>query len=70
METFTQAESSREGRKRTREAERLVQDVRENLGAPSNQRRQIRSPDWYTGYMAFMTKLVETKTSFFEEEVE
>jgi len=39
VETTTKAEPSIEGRKGTKEAERLVQDVRENVGAHSNQCR-------------------------------
>lgn len=39
MEIFTQENSSREGRKRTREVDRLLDDARENVGAPSSQRR-------------------------------
>ena len=61
MEVTTQAESSKEGKKRTKEVERLVHDARENVGAPSNQRIQRRSPYWYNGYMALMTKLVKTE---------
>lgn len=34
VETSTQAESSRDGQKCTREAGRLLEDVRENVGAP------------------------------------
>ena len=70
METSIQAEPSREGRKRTRELERLVQDARENVGDRSSQRMQRRSPDQYTGYMDLMTDLVETEPSSFEEAVE
>jgi len=39
VETSTQAKSSREGRKHTREADRLLDDARENVGAPYSQRR-------------------------------
>lgn len=70
VETTTQVEPSREGRKRTREAETLVHDARENVGAPSNKHRHIRSPNWYTSYMSLMTKLVESGPSPFKEEVE
>ena len=70
MGKTTQAKPSREGRKRTREAERLVQDAWENVGAPLNQLGQRRSLDQYNSYMALMTKLVETKSSSFEEVVE
>jgi len=34
VETSTQAESSRDGRNCTREADRLLEDARENVGAP------------------------------------
>eukprot|EP00253_Pinus_taeda_P012538 PITA_12538 len=36
VETSTQAESSRDGRKHTREDDRLLEDVRENMGTPSS----------------------------------
>jgi hypothetical protein len=54
-------------KERTREADRLLQDARENVGAPTSQHRQRRSPDRYTGYMALMSELVETEPSSFEE---
>jgi len=44
VETSTQAESSRDGWKCTREANKLLEDARENVGAPSSQRRQRRLP--------------------------
>ena len=34
VETSIQAESSRDGWKRTREADKLLEDARENVGAP------------------------------------
>ena len=55
VETFTQEKPSKECRKRTREVDILVQDVRENVGAPSNFCMQRRSLDRYTGYMALVT---------------
>eukprot|EP00253_Pinus_taeda_P018792 PITA_18792 len=70
VETSNQVEPSREGRKRTREAEIIVHNTRENVGAPSNQCRQRNSPDRYTRYMALMIDLVEIETSSFEEAVE
>lgn len=70
METSTQAKSSRDGRKHTREADRLLEDVRENVGAPSSQHRQRRSPERYTGYMALFGECVEIKASSFEEAVQ
>ena len=39
VETPTHAESSRDGRKHIREAGRLLHDMRENVGAPTSQRR-------------------------------
>lgn len=47
-----------------------MQDVRENVGAPSNLHKQRRSPDCYTSYMDLMTELVEIKPSSFKEVVE
>ena len=37
MKTSTQEESSREGRKHTKEADILIHDARENVGAPTSQ---------------------------------
>ena len=65
METSTQAESSREGRKHTREADRLLDDARENVGASSSQRRQRSSPERYIGYMEPMGGCVVTEPSSF-----
>ena len=45
-------------------------DARENVGAPSSQRRQRRSPERYTGYMALIRECVETEPSSFEEAVQ
>jgi len=70
VETSTQAKSSRDGWKRTREANKLLEDVRENVGAPSSQHRQRRSPERYTGYMALARECVETEPSSFEEVVQ
>eukprot|EP00253_Pinus_taeda_P003701 PITA_03701 len=39
VETSTQAKSSREGRKHTREVDILLDDTRENVGAPTSQHR-------------------------------
>ncbi len=44
METSTHVESSRDGWKRSREADRLMMDARENVGQPYSQHRQRRSP--------------------------
>jgi len=65
VETSTQEESPREGRKCTSEADRLLDDAWENVGAPSSQRRQRRSPERYTGYMALMGACVVTEISSF-----
>eukprot|EP00253_Pinus_taeda_P035537 PITA_35537 len=70
VETSNQAESSRDGQKHTREADRLLKVVRENVGAPSSQRRQRRSPKRYIGYMALAGECVETEPSSFEEAVQ
>lgn len=67
LETPTQAETSREGRKKSREVERIFHDARENLGAPTSHRRQRRSSSQHTGYMALMGELVEAQSSSFEE---
>jgi len=69
VETSTHAESSKYGQKFSREADNLMLDVRENVGQPSSQRRQRRSPERYTGYMALVGECVETKPSSFEEAV-
>ena len=70
METPTQAEPSGEGTKRTREVDRLVQDVRENVGAPSNFHRKRSSLEKYIGYMALAGECVETEPYSFEEVVQ
>lgn len=67
MEAPTHAETSRDGRKCTREADNLMHDVRENVGAPTSQHRQRRSLDRYTSYMALMSESVEIEPSSFEE---
>ena len=70
VETSTHAETSRDGRKRSREADRLMLDVRENVGQQSSQHRQRRSPERYTGYMALVGECVDTEPSSFEEAVQ
>ena len=70
VETSTQVESSRDGRKRTREADKLLEDARENVGAPPSQHRQRRSPERYTRYMALAGECVDTEPSSFEEAVQ
>eukprot|EP00253_Pinus_taeda_P024727 PITA_24727 len=70
VETSTHAESSRDGRKRSRDVDRLMLDARENVGQQSSQCRQRRSPDRYTGYMALVGECVESEPSSFEEAVQ
>ena len=70
METSTQEDSSKEGRKCTREADGLLDDAQENVGAPSSQRRQRRSPERYTGYMELMGACVVIEPSSFQEAVQ
>lgn len=69
MEAPTHAEISIDGRKHTKESDKLLHDARENVGAPTSQRRQRRSPYQYTGYMALLSELVEIEPSSFEEVV-
>ena len=64
-ETSTQVESSREGRKCNREADTFLDDAWENVGEPSSQRRQRRSPERYTRNMALMGACVVIKPSSF-----
>ena len=49
VETCSHAESSRDGWKCSREADRLMLDAQENVGQPSSQHIQRRSPKRYTG---------------------
>ena len=70
METSTQAESSKDGQKCTKEADKLLEDVRENVGAPSYQHRHKRSPERYTRYMALTGECVHIEPSSFEEAVQ
>ena len=53
-----------------REVDRLVKDVRENVGAPSNLCKQRRSRERYIGYVALMIELLDIGTSSLEEKVE
>ena len=56
VEETTHAEpSTRNGRKRTREADILMLDATEHTGAPTSQCRQRRSPNKYTRYMVLMS---------------
>eukprot|EP00253_Pinus_taeda_P009542 PITA_09542 len=70
VEETTHATPTIRGRKRTTEAERLAQDAEKVVGPPTAQCRQRQSPDWYTGYMALVSKRVVTEPSSFEEAVE
>ena len=70
VETPTHVESSRDGQKCSREADRLVMDARENVGQPSSQCRQRRSPKRYTSYMVLVGECVETEPYSFEEAVQ
>eukprot|EP00253_Pinus_taeda_P007663 PITA_07663 len=70
VERSTEAESSRDGWKRTREVERLFSDARENVGEPSSQHRQRRSHKRYIGYMALVGECVEIEPYSFEEAVQ
>jgi len=70
VEASTQAESSIDGWKCTREADRLLKDARDNVGEPSSQHRQRSSPERYTRYMALTGEYVGTKPSSFEEAVQ
>jgi len=70
VEITTGGDSSRDRRKCSREADRLMQDVRENVGQPSYQHRQRISPDRYTSYMALIRECVATEPSSFEETVQ
>ena len=69
MEAPTLAETSRDGWKHTREADRLMHDARENVGAPTSQKRQRRSPYQYTFYMALISESVDIEPSSLKEEM-
>ena len=47
-----------------------MHDARENLEAPTSQRKQRRSPNRYTGYMSLMSESVEIEPSSFEESMQ
>ena len=70
MEELTDTETSRDGRKRTKEANKLMHDAKNNVGAPASQHRKRMSPNQYTGYMDLMRKSVEFESSSFEEEMQ
>ena len=67
VETSTHAETSRDVRKCSREADRLMLDVRENVVQPYYLRRQRRLPKRYTRYMALVGECVDTEPSSFVE---
>ena len=69
VETYTGVDSSREGRKCTREAERLLDDSWENVRATSSHHRKRRSPNRYNGYMALMGECFVREPSSFQEAV-
>lgn len=70
METTTPGDSSTDGQKRSREADRLMLDARENVGQQSSQRRESRSLERYTGYMALVGECVATEPSSFHKVVQ
>ena len=67
MEAPTHEETYRDGRNHNREASIFMHDARKNVGAPTSQHMQRRSPNQYTGYMALMSESVEIEPSSFEE---
>jgi len=69
VEAPTHVETSKDGRKRTKESNRFMLDARENVGAPTSHHRQRRSLDRYIGYMAQMSESAEIEPSSFKEEV-
>ena len=70
VETPTHVETSRDGRKRTREVDRLMHDAKKNVGAPTSQHRQGKSPDRYIGYIPRVSESIEVEPSSFEEAVQ
>eukprot|EP00253_Pinus_taeda_P004672 PITA_04672 len=70
VETSTHAETSRDGRKFSREADRLMLYARENVGQPSSPHRQRRSLEKHTRYMALIGECVDTEPSSFEGAVQ
>ena len=59
VETTHLYPSTKNGRKCTREADLLLLDARENVGAPTSQCRKRRSPERYTGYMDLMSEGID-----------
>jgi len=70
MVTSTQEDSFREGRKHAIEVHILLDDARENVGAPTSQCRKRGSSERYTGYMDLMCKFVVKRPSSFKEAVQ
>ena len=71
MEKTTHAEpSTRNGRNLTTEADKLMLDVTDHVGAPTSQRRHRRSLERYTGYMDLMKERIVIEPSSFEEIVQ
>jgi len=60
VETSTQVESSRDGRKHTRVVNRLLHDAQDNVGEPTSQHKERGSPKRYTRCMALMSGCVVT----------
>ena len=52
--------STRNGKRRTLEADRLRLDATKNVGAPTSLCRQRQSPNKFTIYMALMRKCIVT----------
>ena len=70
VKTPTHAETFRDGRKCTREPERMMHDSSETMGALTSQRRKMMSLGWDTSYMDMMSESVEVEPSLFEEELQ
>eukprot|EP00253_Pinus_taeda_P027145 PITA_27145 len=70
VDTTTPGVSSRDEWKHSQEANILMLYARENVGQPSSQRRQRRSPKRYTIYMALVGECVATEPSSFQEAVQ
>ena len=58
MEAPNNVETSKDGRKCTREPERMMHDSRETMGALTSQCRKMMSLGWDTGYMDMMSESV------------
>ena len=54
----------------SREVDRLWDNAHENVGAPTSQRKQRRSLERCTGYLALMGECVVTEPSSFKEAVQ